>query len=51
VNAPKKMTDTQAIRNRQAMREAAERQARMIALAFVVEIVGFSVTIILELMR
>lgn len=36
---------------RQRRREAAERQARYVALILVVELVGFTVTIILELMR
>ena len=44
-------TETQAVRNRRALQEAAERQGRMLALMLVIEIVGFATTIILELIR
>jgi hypothetical protein len=46
-----KFSETQATRNRAAMRAAAERQARMVALILVIEIFGFATTIILELMK
>jgi hypothetical protein len=41
--------ETQAMRVRATL--AAERQARMLGLMLVIEFVGFTVTIILELMR
>lgn len=43
-------TDTQAMRNRRLQQEA-ERQGRMLGIMLVIEIVGFTVTIILELIR
>jgi hypothetical protein len=43
-------SETQRMRDRKAQ-EQAERNGRMIALALIIEIVGFSVVIILELIK
>jgi hypothetical protein len=48
---PPQFSETQAIKHRAAMREAAERQARYMATILVIEIVGFAATIIIELLK
>jgi hypothetical protein len=43
-------TDTQRMRARR-LQEESERQGRMIALMLAIEIIGFTVTIVLELVK